>query len=76
MLSSLRRAFVLLFVAFPLIEIAVLIKVGEAIGFWPTMLLLIAAAILGSVSSALRQKRKFSSSIPASRRSSASSPSA
>jgi UPF0716 protein FxsA len=49
MLSYLRGAFVLLFVAFPLIEIAVLIKVGEAIGFWPTMLLLIAAAVLGSV---------------------------
>jgi UPF0716 protein FxsA len=49
MLSYLRGAFVLVFVAFPLIEIAVLIKVGEAIGFWPTMLLLIAAAFLGSI---------------------------
>ncbi len=48
MLSYLRGAFVLLFVAFPLIEIAVLIKVGQAIGFWPTMLLLIAAAVLGA----------------------------
>ncbi len=48
MLSYLRGAFVLLFVALPLIEIAVLIKVGQAIGFWPTMLLLIAAAVLGS----------------------------
>ena|ERR1700674_590968 len=48
MLSYLRFAFVLLFVAFPLIEIAVLIKVGEAIGFWPTMLLLVAAAFLGA----------------------------
>ena len=48
MLSYVRFAFILLFVAFPLIEIAVLIKVGEAIGFWPTMLLLIAAAFLGS----------------------------
>ena len=48
MLSYLRGAFVLLFVAFPLIEIAVLIKVGQAIGFWPTMLLLIAAAFLGA----------------------------
>ena len=48
MLSYLRFAFVLLFVAFPLIEIAVLIKVGEAIGFWPTMLVLVAAAFLGA----------------------------
>jgi len=49
MLSYLRAAFVLLFVAFPLIEIAVLIKVGETIGFWPTMTLLVAAAILGMI---------------------------
>jgi len=49
MLSYLRGAFALIFVAFPLIEIAVLIKVGQAIGFWPTMLLLIAAAVLGSI---------------------------
>ena len=37
MLSSLRLAAVLVFVAFPLLEIAVLIKVGQAIGFWPTI---------------------------------------
>ncbi len=49
MLSYLRWVFALVFVAFPLIEIAVLIKVGEVIGFWPTMLLLVAAALLGSV---------------------------
>jgi len=49
MLSYLRGVFAFIFVAFPLIEIAVLIKVGDAIGFWPTMLLLIAAAILGSI---------------------------
>jgi UPF0716 protein FxsA len=49
MLSYLRGAFVLVFVAFPLIEIAVLIKVGDAIGLWPTMLLLVAAAFLGSI---------------------------
>lgn len=49
MLFYLRWVFALVFVAFPLIEIAVLIKIGEAIGFWPTMLLLVAAALLGSV---------------------------
>ncbi len=49
MLYYLRWVFALVFVAFPLIEIAVLIKVGEVIGFWPTMLLLVAAAFLGSV---------------------------
>src|SRR5262249_25962380 len=49
MLSHLRGAFAFVFVILPLVEIAVLIKVGEAIGFWPTMLLLIAAALLGSI---------------------------
>jgi UPF0716 protein FxsA len=46
-LPSLRLAFLLIFVAFPLIEIAVLIKAGEMIGFWPTIGLLIMAATLG-----------------------------
>jgi UPF0716 protein FxsA len=45
--SSFRLAFLLVFVAFPLIEIAVLIKAGETIGFWPTISLLIGAAMLG-----------------------------
>jgi len=49
MLSHLRGAFAFLFVILPFIEIAVLIEVGEAIGFWPTMLLLVAAAFLGSI---------------------------
>ena len=49
MLSYLRGAFVLVFVAFPLIEIAVLIKGGQGIGFWPTMMLLVAAAFLGMI---------------------------
>jgi UPF0716 protein FxsA len=47
LLSSFRLAFLLVFVAFPLIEIAILIKAGETIGFWPTFGLLIGAAVLG-----------------------------
>jgi UPF0716 protein FxsA len=47
MLSYLRGALAFVFLVFPLVEIAVLIKVGEAIGFWPTMLLLLGAALLG-----------------------------
>jgi UPF0716 protein FxsA len=47
MLSTLRLAAVLVFIAFPLLEIALLIKAGETIGFWPTMALLVAAAALG-----------------------------
>ncbi|UVE18626.1 membrane protein FxsA [Pseudomonas sp. LS44] len=43
------RAFFLLFLLFPLIELAVLIKVGSAIGVLPTLLLLIGSAVLGSV---------------------------
>jgi UPF0716 protein FxsA len=48
-LLSLRLAFLLVFVAFPLIEIAVLIKAGEMIGFWPTISLLVASAALGAL---------------------------
>lgn len=47
--SSLRFALLLVFIAFPLLEIALLIKVGQTIGFWPTIVILIAAAALGIV---------------------------
>ena len=43
------RLFFLLFVVFPFIELAVLIKVGGLIGVLPTLLLLIASALLGSL---------------------------
>jgi UPF0716 protein FxsA len=46
-LSSLRLAALLVFVALPLAEIALLVKAGETIGFWPTIALLVAAAVLG-----------------------------
>lgn len=44
----------LLFIAMPIIEIALLLRVGEAFGWWPTLLMVIATAILGS--SMLRQQ--------------------
>jgi UPF0716 protein FxsA len=47
MSSTFRVAFTLLFVALPLLEIAVLIKVGAAIGVLPTIGLLILAAVAG-----------------------------
>src|SRR5262245_56146487 len=47
MFSSLRLAALLVFFALPLAEIALLVKVGETIGFWPTIALLVAAAVLG-----------------------------
>jgi UPF0716 protein FxsA len=43
------RVFLFLFLLFPVIELALLIKVGGAIGVLPTLLLVIATAILGSV---------------------------
>ncbi|WP_017938645.1 FxsA family protein [Zestomonas thermotolerans] len=43
------RVFFFLFVLFPLLELAVLIKVGSAIGVLPTLLLIIATAVLGGL---------------------------
>ena len=43
-----RVALVLVFVVLPIAEILVLIEVGHAIGPWPTVLLLVADAIVGS----------------------------
>ena len=43
------RVFLFLFLLFPIIELALLIKVGSAIGVLPTLLLVIGTAILGSV---------------------------
>ncbi len=36
-----------LFVALPLLEIAVLVKLGQTIGFWPTLLVLILTGVVG-----------------------------
>lgn len=43
------RFFVLGLIALPIIEIAVLIKVGQTIGLLPTLALIIGAAILGGL---------------------------
>lgn len=43
------RAFLFLFLVFPLLELAVLIQVGSAIGVLPTLLLVIGSAVLGSL---------------------------
>jgi UPF0716 protein FxsA len=40
---------VLLFIAIPIIELAVIIQVGEAIGVWWTIALLVADSLLGSL---------------------------
>lgn len=38
----------LIFLAFPLLEIALLIKAGQAIGLWPTLLIVVGSAVLGA----------------------------
>lgn len=43
------RAFLLLFLLFPFIELALLIQVGSAIGVLPTLLLVIGSGVLGAV---------------------------
>ncbi len=39
---------ILLFIVVPIAELYVIIQVGEAIGLWPTLILLLADALLGS----------------------------
>lgn len=41
------RLFLILFIAIPLIEIYFLIQVGEVIGAWPTVLLVVLTAVIG-----------------------------
>jgi UPF0716 protein FxsA len=47
MMSSMRRFVMLAFLVLPLLEIVVLIQVGQAIGVWSTLGLLILAAVAG-----------------------------
>jgi len=42
-------ALLLVFIAVPLLEIALLIKAGDSFGFWPTLSIVIFTAILGTV---------------------------
>ena len=43
-----RLAILLVFVAMPLLEIALLVKLGEVIHFWPTLAIVIGTAIIGT----------------------------
>lgn len=38
----------ILFIAVPLVELALLIKLGNAIGLWPTIFIVIATGVLGA----------------------------
>jgi len=44
----LRFALPLLILAFPIVEIALLIAVGQSIGLWPTILIVLSTAALGA----------------------------
>ena len=60
----------LLFIAVPIIELAVILQVGDLIGFWPTVGLLIADSILGSIlmrSQGRAAWRRFNEAIAARR---------
>jgi len=46
-MPSLAIVFLLLFVALPLLEIALLIKVGSIIGVWATLAIIVGTAVLG-----------------------------
>lgn len=41
------RLFLILFIAIPLVEIYFLIQIGEVIGAWPTILLVVLTAVIG-----------------------------
>ena len=43
-----RLGFLLLFIAVPLVELALLIKIGQEIGFWPTIAIVILTAVIGT----------------------------
>jgi UPF0716 protein FxsA len=49
MMPSMRLLLMLVFLGLPLLEIAVLIQVGQAIGFWPTLGLLVLSAAVGMI---------------------------
>lgn len=46
--SPIRAILLLIFIAIPLVEIALLIKIGQVIGFWATIALIIATAAIGT----------------------------
>lgn len=39
----------LLFIGLPLLELAILVKLGTVIGFWPTMAIVVATGFLGAL---------------------------
>ena len=65
-----RLLLVLLFIAVPIAELAILIQVGQAIGVWWTIVLLVADAVLGSMLARSQGRatwRRFNEAIQAGR---------
>lgn len=59
-----------LFVLLPILELAILIRVGNAFGFWPTMALLVGTGALGALlvrSQGMRVLREIRSDLAAGR---------
>jgi UPF0716 protein FxsA len=65
-----RLLLILLFIVVPIAELAILIQVGQAIGVWWTIALLIADAVLGSMLARSQGRatwRRFNASLQAGR---------
>jgi UPF0716 protein FxsA len=65
-----RLLLVLLFIAVPIAELAILIQVGQAIGVWWTIVLLVADAVLGSLLARSQGRatwRRFNAALQAGR---------
>ncbi len=61
---------VVLFIAVPIIELFVILQVGELLGLWPTLALLVADSILGSIlmrSQGRAAWRRFNAALQAGR---------
>jgi UPF0716 protein FxsA len=68
--SAMLLPLVLLFIAVPIAELAVIIQVGEAIGIWWTIALLIADSVLGSALMRMQGRaawRRFNEAVQAGR---------
>ncbi|MEO1266419.1 MAG: FxsA family protein [Pseudomonadota bacterium] len=63
-----RLGFLLIFIAVPLAELALLIKLGEIIGLWPTLALIVTTAVVGTAllrQQGLRTLNKVTQSVNA-----------
>ncbi len=60
----------LLFVVVPILELALLVQIGQVVGFWPTMALVVTTGVLGAAlarAQGLRALNRFRSELAAGR---------